>query len=297
MLRYLACGQRNFKNDVDPLAVRYSWEFYAILKGKGAPLIEGTTPLEPRGNCLWLMRPGIVYQWTTRPSRITRFAFHFSYVPEPLRNMFDDQDWLCRDLDEKEADTIRQLADDLLPHYHNPTELLDLHGNKALLTLSLYFLDDCNFKRQRPIFRREYERVRRAEEWYLDHIRQRPTMEQVAEQAGVSTSQMRRDFQTMYNVSPLVVFRRLRLYEATRLLMNTDLKIDNIYPLAGFSNAVDFHRNFKREYGLSPYQWRRRLTTYKADSSSWYFGQSSPGAPISLANKSRSKDPFSKDHK
>ena len=62
----------------------------------------------------------------------------------------------------------------------------------------------------------------------------------------------------IYEMPPKLIFRRLRLYEATRLLSNSDWPIDEIYREAGFASKVDFHRSFKEAYNFTPHQWRTK---------------------------------------
>ncbi len=52
------------------------------------------------------------------------------------------------------------------------------------------------------------------------------------------------------------LLRRVRLQKATDYLQNTDLSIDRISERIGYANPENFMRMFKKEYGISPSQYR-----------------------------------------
>lgn len=259
MIRYLNFGLRDFAENPDPPANRTGWQFFAFLSGEGAPQFAGKKRLRRRPKSLWVVRPGIVYEWNVSRGPVQRAAFHFSYIPELLRTQMGDADYLLHELDKVEASRIIEIGKRLRPFYLRPSELLAMHSELALLELSLFFVESIAHQRTAPLQRLQMERVRKAEEWYQANLKKRLTVDHVALFVGVSTSQLRRDFKAVYQLSPNLVFRRIRLYEAARLLANSDWTLDRIYPLAGFASEVDFHRCFKEEHKLSPHQWRKKM--------------------------------------
>jgi AraC-like DNA-binding protein len=259
MLRYLAQGLRNFATFPDQAARRTCWEFFAVLEGSIRPDYGKEYPSSKlQQNCLYLTRPNCSYKWLSGKQPVQRVVFHFSSIPNILENECNGQNFVIHRLNPQDRELIIELANMLQPYYLKPTELLELYSQKALIELSLLFLEGADFRQMRPLHRKEFERVRKAEEWYLSKIKSRPTIEAVAAAVNISSSQLRRDFYEVYKMAPQLVFRRLRLYEATRLLSNSDWSIEEIHREAGFASKVDFHRSFKSEYNFTPYQWRRR---------------------------------------
>lgn len=258
MLRFLRYGTRNYGERPDLVASRTGWEFFAILEGQAGPVFDKNTRIEHFSSSLWLLRPGISYNWHTPDEEITRATFHFSSIPDLLRTQVDSKNFLRIDLDEKGKELIDDVANMLMPHYLNPTELLDLYSDKAIIEFSLLFLNNAVINgRPDPYKQRESKRAHKAKEWYQKNLKCRPTIDHVAMEVGVSSTQLRRDFHLVYGTTPQVVFRRLRLYEGARLLANTDWTIERIYPEAGFASREDFSRAFKEEYKASPHEWRR----------------------------------------
>jgi len=244
----------------DPVAVRTCWEFYAVLEGSAAPFFSGEPSIPMKNGFFWLIRPGVSYCWKTGSQPVRRIVFHFTNVPDLLKTTLGDRNFLFHEINDHDRKIITGLADLLMPYYLNPTNLLEIYAQKALMDLSLLFLEGVELRRTRPLHRREFERVRMAEEWYQLHMKSRPTIDHVASETGVSTSQLRRDFQTIYKLPPQIIFRRLRLYEATTLLSSTDWTLDQVCSESGFASKVDFHRTFKEEYKISPHQWRRKIS-------------------------------------
>lgn len=257
MLCYLSSLERNYRTLPDPTVRHVNWEFYAILRGRaGRKIPDGGKP-ELQSSYLWLIKPGQTYRWVSRPSSVRRAVFHYSHVPEILRKRLEEVDWIGCPLKPEERKRITEMANELMVHYLNPTEFLDLVAEKVLCELSMLLLKGEQHHRLETLKHKEREAVRRAEEWYQGHLKQRPTINHVAMNCGLSSSQLRRYFKKVYGVPPQIIFRRLRLYEAARLLTNTDWTIDRIYPEAGFNNKIDFHRAFKEEYKTSPFKWRK----------------------------------------
>lgn len=257
MLCYLSSLERNYKTLPDPPVQHVNWEFYAILRGKAGRKFPQSDKIEYRSNFLWLVKPGQTYHWVSKPDSVRRVVFHFSHIPETLRSRFAETDCIGRPLDKKQRQLVSQLAEELMVYYLNPTELLDIVAQKVLCELALLFLQDTDHRHLNPLRRKELTIVRQAEEWYQNNLKKNPTIDHVASECGISSSQLRRYFRIVYGLPPHNIFKRIRLYEAARILNNTDWTIDRVCEETGFSNKVDFHRSFKKEYGKTPLYWRK----------------------------------------
>lgn len=75
--------------------------------------------------------------------------------------------------------------------------------------------------------------------------------------AGMSASQLRRLFRQHLNSTPRAYLRRQRLAAAQRLMLETDLSLQEIAVSCGFCDGYHFSRDFRRIIGRSPRQWRR----------------------------------------
>jgi transcriptional regulator GlxA family with amidase domain len=75
----------------------------------------------------------------------------------------------------------------------------------------------------------------------------------LAAQAGISTRQLERQFQKIFNLAPTKFYLRLRLERARDLIANTDKQLDDIADLTGFSTVPILSRHFRRVFGTSPF--------------------------------------------
>ena len=83
------------------------------------------------------------------------------------------------------------------------------------------------------------------------------SLDEIVAQACMSKSTLMRLFHKCYNVSPLAYVRRCRLTKARELLDRGEQSITQIAFNVGFSDSNYFGRLFRKEYGLSPRDYRR----------------------------------------
>lgn len=100
-----------------------------------------------------------------------------------------------------------------------------------------------------------YARLRRV----LDHMErrygERVRMQTLAELAGLSLSQLERQFQRVFHLSPQQWLMRLRIEAATQLLRGGG-SIAAIGQACGFSDQSAFSRQFKAAVGTTPRDYR-----------------------------------------
>ena len=79
----------------------------------------------------------------------------------------------------------------------------------------------------------------------------------VAQACGISTVAVSRLFARTVKRSFPVYVRSVRLREAERLLLTTDLSVTDIALQVGFSTSAYFIAKFREEHGVTPYRFRR----------------------------------------
>lgn len=60
-------------------------------------------------------------------------------------------------------------------------------------------------------------------------------------------------------ISPAQYILSLRMVNAQSLLENTDYKIGEIAEIVGYDNQLYFSRVSRKEYGVSPAQYRKKM--------------------------------------
>lgn len=92
-----------------------------------------------------------------------------------------------------------------------------------------------------------------------DNIETPLTLDELAENAGISRRQIERQFKQLLNEAPAQTYRNIRLERARTLLMETNLSVMEIAMAAGFNSNNVFSRHYKERYGETPYGHRGRL--------------------------------------
>jgi len=89
------------------------------------------------------------------------------------------------------------------------------------------------------------------------------TIEALARQAGLSPFHFLRTFQLQTGVTPHQYILRARLREAAVLLRSESKVLDVAYD-CGFGDVSNFNRTFRREFGMSPREWRRSYSAFSS---------------------------------
>ena len=92
------------------------------------------------------------------------------------------------------------------------------------------------------------------EERYADHSL---TVAGIAAQVGVSADYLSRQFRLSTGIAAQEYLRRYRFARAIALLQS-DMPVGEIAAQVGFSSLAHFSREFRREMGVSPSQYRTR---------------------------------------
>lgn len=78
----------------------------------------------------------------------------------------------------------------------------------------------------------------------------------LAWEAGMSTRQLERLFRRYLNRSPKRYYMELRLQQARRLLLQTDMSVINVALACGFTSPSHFSKCYRSHFGRTPYRER-----------------------------------------
>jgi transcriptional regulator GlxA family with amidase domain len=117
---------------------------------------------------------------------------------------------------------------------------------------------------------KSFEGVRTSLQPYLDllpvteHLKNnsasKVSMPDLAKSVGMSVRKLQRRFQDTFKTSPQKYVGRLRILEACELLVNTKLRMTEIALQIGFYDHSAFSKKFSELIGMSPRDYRKRLT-------------------------------------
>ncbi|WP_349974998.1 GlxA family transcriptional regulator [Pseudomonas sp. WHRI 8519] len=102
------------------------------------------------------------------------------------------------------------------------------------------------------------DRVQRAISFMRANLDASVSLKALAEAVGTHPRQLHREFVTNTQDPPANYWRKLRLDHARRLLVNTSQNITTIALACGFSDASHFILWFRKQYGETPYSFRKR---------------------------------------
>lgn len=104
------------------------------------------------------------------------------------------------------------------------------------------------------------EQIRPVLAYVEEHCRERVTLEEVAELVHLSPSRVRHVFRDVSGVGFKEYATRVRLAEARRLLLATDLSVAEVAHSVGYTNVNQFYTVFQRYCSLLPAEYRRYYT-------------------------------------
>lgn len=91
-----------------------------------------------------------------------------------------------------------------------------------------------------------------------DHLTEKLTVEEIAGQVYLSPTYLQFVFKDNFGIPLAEYVRSQKLKRALELLYNTEKRISDIAYDCGFEHESSFIRSFKREFGMTPGEARRR---------------------------------------
>lgn len=82
------------------------------------------------------------------------------------------------------------------------------------------------------------------------------TVDEWAVQMHLSRTRLYTRVKEVAGVSPSEMLKRVRMEYAARLLLETDLTVEEIRVRCGIGNSSQFYSHFKKQFGVTPYQYR-----------------------------------------
>ncbi len=106
-----------------------------------------------------------------------------------------------------------------------------------------------------------YSRLLKVVAFVTDHYRETIEVGDLAAQAGLSVSQLQREFSRHFGITPTSYVREVRVGMARHLLETSDLPVSRIALECGFYDQSHFNHYFKALTGLTPLKYRQRFRT------------------------------------
>ncbi len=122
---------------------------------------------------------------------------------------------------------------------------------------------DLSFLNTTPVLQTnisDSERLQRVYSYVLDNYLKEIHLEEVAEIANLSVTGFCRYFKKINSKTFIEYVNEVRVEHACRLLREEDTSVTASCYESGFNNFSNFSRHFKKITGLSPIQYRKKIT-------------------------------------
>lgn len=105
---------------------------------------------------------------------------------------------------------------------------------------------------------RDKQRVKAAIQYMQENYQEQLRLDDIADAAYVSRSELCRSFQRTINMTPMEFLMQYRVRQSTVLLKNRDLRVLDIAEMTGFCSPSHFGSYFHKYMGCTPREYRRQ---------------------------------------
>lgn len=201
------------------------------------------------------------YEYQTRHDHIVNASgFFIELDPEYLENLSGLSPELNRFLQNKIYSCLA-IANDpwktFLIWEYNRIRNAEKPGNHEIVT-HLLRATLCDDFRMAPISVEYHEAVDRAKQYITENFINDISIDDIAQAAFISSYHFSRMFKRNTSLSPHKFLNAIRLRNACRLLLESNLNVAHIGYSCGFSNSDYFVTLFKNKIGLTPSEFRER---------------------------------------
>lgn len=104
----------------------------------------------------------------------------------------------------------------------------------------------------------EQKFLRSIQEYVSENLHKNITLDDLAEVVCLSPSTLYKKMKDYADVSPMEYVMKVRLHRAVELLKDDSVSVQEVAQSVGFNTHSFFSECFKREFGMTPRQWRLR---------------------------------------
>ena len=102
------------------------------------------------------------------------------------------------------------------------------------------------------------DRIRSMLSFIHNHYKEKLTVAQIADAVGICEREAMRGFRKTLNQSPIEYLISYRQNESKKMLLESELPVTEICYQCGFSDSSYFGKTFRKAYGLTPREFRKK---------------------------------------
>ena len=100
--------------------------------------------------------------------------------------------------------------------------------------------------------------LRSIQEYVHSNVHRNITVDELAEVVCLSSSSLYKKMKEYSGLSPMEYVMKVRLHKAVELLKDDSMSVQEVAMAVGFNTHSFFSECFKREFNMTPRQWRTR---------------------------------------
>lgn len=155
------------------------------------------------------------------------------------------------------SEMVKYYFDTIIKFFENKEAITESILKIKLKEIILFLLQTDNSDYVRNIIKSLFsERKFSFKELVEAHIENTDSIENLAMVTNCSISTFKRKFKNIFNTTPAKYRLELKLKKVSELLKASDDPISNIGYTCGFESPEHLSRSFKKQYGISPSQYR-----------------------------------------
>lgn len=107
------------------------------------------------------------------------------------------------------------------------------------------------------------KRISTIHEYFLGNYREEVNLTQLASMVNMAEGSLCRFFKEKAGCTPFEYLNRIKIDFACKFLLNEDLSITEVALESGFNNLSHFNKQFKRNIGMTPTEYKRDLQEHR----------------------------------
>ena len=233
----------------------YSRDFYLIhfvVDGKGF-FNDGNKKYDLKKGDIFLIKPGVKTTYGATNNSFTEYywiGFNGLKAKELVKAMgFIDSNVIHDDKIEDKVDLIKKLNFD---HKEMSIKEYCLAYNAMYELFFNYINENARYETKMT----SEEAINNAIDYIENHYMEKISVNEIALSASLSRSHLYRLFKESYGVSPSEYLSKYRIAKSVNLVLQTNLSIDEISYLCGFSSVAYFIKVYKKSNGFTPMENR-----------------------------------------
>lgn len=235
---------------------------YYILEGMCEISVNGKTVYPKAGDLVILPANCRISAKMMDGHVLNKFWCHF-YANINNRSIFD---YICTNyvVHAEDREYVTQLFQRLSELDKDKcSQLNKLNCETILSCLVAYYLDHAVIEKNKDHNSKEkFIDISVFNQFIQDHFSENIRLQDLADLVHLHPNYFSKCFKSMYGISPMHYVHRLKLDSIKDLLIKSNLSINEISNMFGFTDIFYFSNFFKKNVGLSPSEYRKHHTMY-----------------------------------